>query len=1230
MIGRSGREWIVRAYQVRHGHLRPHDGIKPHQVDLVSDPAGSTFGAFRRFTNRAERSQALTFLGVAGHAAPALLDLVDSAESTPAIVTAWAPGRSKVQLANLIDPDDLLSQLESGRRWKPADALRLLIPVADVLDRVAERGFVPLELSPDHLIENGGAIRLVGLGRHIYRPTDDLIPNPCGMSLPTTQLLCGTLPDPKASAREWRELQANLLLRLAGWMCGGLPPWSWGHLSRTEEQAAYLKDSGFSTVPSLEIGRLAATLADAARNERAEEAKQRIERAACVLFFSEAATKSVRESREEWQRGLCNTDLAATVIAVEAHRMRVQLEAGGEKWPFYVSRTHTPQGADKRSAVDLRHCYSTGDGVTVVVSQAHPMIARVVVRPGAVPRGRKRLDPVRINAESVRLGLLEQYGPDVVAVAALPSNRQASPVAALLSGAGWLLVDEDELKTIARTVTRRAKSARIVVAGPAGKALAAVLPAHYEEIRPADASGSMIAGRVAATLPYISDPDLDAFATEILFDEGGAALRRRTFPAGWSLAMNEAALLHKKARKDLGRQLRNELDELSALYGTDTELLLRVAEVCGRPAMRNAPWNELRMRLRSAAPVLAHMPTAGDLRNDLMHALLSRTTDTLYRDVTRWLLPVALHLSAIYAREHEISAKPLHELLYTRDGIRRLALLGRMATALPNYSIETLLDAVGKLDQRQVEMVLEVPAPSLQFLVGKLASVQLLEVLAPHIAGPDLDLLNRYTPRSWELLLGGLQQPEHLSALGLGWALVVERDTKGTVDARALLEIARLAGMEPRYAVRALLEAPTGHWDSIFTNRALSAVWLAAFGRFDLVPVLAVFPNVADLIEVFSPSSVRAAATADLVEEHLRTLATFAEYAQFEPRAVLTAFLNLQANASHVVRFEGPAAAYWASSQVSSGMSLIDTLAELIEQPGILRSWLVTGDRQSLRILSSILGGEPKSLGLAPPEGQALLELLESQPGLLRLTRTLLFPSQRLQLLRLAATVPHHSIAIAPIADALPKMLDEPDPDSLIRLILDESLTFEQAKFSIRNSLNGEERALLRILGPLDLTADLLAIAEEYGRATARDTGVLAQSRPDAPAAIRFWGPDWIPILAYERGNQIARLLASHPCPSEKVSRWLLAVGDNGLIAMASYGQVFLELVHTCDPPPHDVKLIVAILDQGGDAQSYRLIARFGFPFQSWPIVIANSRRPVEDLLLDVWSSDGWNPSHPG
>ena len=555
-------------------------------------------------------------------------------------------------------------------------------------------------------------------------------------------------------------------------------------------------------------------------------------------------------------------------------------------------------------------------------------------------------------------------------------------------------------------------------------------------------------------------------------------------------ALGEEGFRAKQARaaRDQGRQLRTELDELNALFGSDTELLLRVAEMRERPGLRGEAWIQMRARLGEAAPVLLGMPPSGSLRNDLMHALLSRTTDNLHGDVTRRLLPVAPRLAQVYEPELRLGGLTLHELLYTREGIRKLGLLGRLATALPSHPVQSLLTAVGRLEQPLVDALLDVPAPSLQFLVGRLGSTELFDALRPFIDGPDLDLLGQYTPTAWRLLLEGLRQPEHLTALGLGWTLVVERDPDGTMDARVLLEIARQAETEARYAVRALLEIPAGQWPRLLAAPAVAAAWLRAFGRLDIAQVLDAFPDAADLLRNFSPQALRAAALHGLETGLLRALDEFAAATGLAAGDVVTAFLNIGAEAADAAIFASPAAAAWTAAELGAGASLDDVMANLIEEPGLLRTWLVTGEKLPRQVLTGVLGADPRSLSVRQGEGIRLVGLLEAQPALLPLVRDLIFPSQRLRLLRLAlAHHPERPIACQSVREALPALLDRPDTQPVLALMLDEQLTYAQACMALDRRLDEAGRALLRALGPLLPSDDLSAVASLYGTPLARD-----------------------------------------------------------------------------------------------------------------------------------------------
>ncbi|REE97766.1 hypothetical protein [Thermomonospora umbrina] len=1260
MRGRSGREWVSLHPLIRPGHLRPHqsetDVAPPHQVDLVSDEGGNTFGALRRFARRRDRERALALLAAAGPVAPVLLDLIEDVDMPPSVVTAWAPGRpghAAVALDRLVEPDDLLAQLEEGRRWRPAEALRLLAPLGEALDRLDGRGFVPMELSPDHLVENGGAIRLVGLSRHVYKPRERSLPAPSGMSLATTQLIGGHLPSAGATPGEWRRAQTLVLLRLAGWMCCGLPPGSWGDVHDDAGNEEYLRFAGFASVPRLEPGRLAASLAAASETEQWAEAERRVRDAPCVVFYDPAGCRGQDETIQAWLEGLIGQRVNAEVTEVEQGHVRVRLDnLGTDTWRIRIPRRSTPQAAPRtqQRRVDLTEHYAVGRSVTVVIDAVTPdendprrvreTTARIVEGSGAPARARQKRPPVTVNPEAVRLGLLEEHGPGVVAVAAF-ADRHTSPAAALLSGAGWTVVNPGDLDTVADTVRGLSPGARVVIAGRPGTRLSSALtrnpPRVLDEVLPTAASGPRIAGLSAASLPFVADHDFKAFDAEVLRGEGGASLRRRTFTAGWALARTGDAYRNRlqQAKRDQGRTLRRELVELNTLYGADTELLLRVVDAIGRPGLRREGRNQLWANLRRAAPVLLCVPAHGRLREDLMHALLGRTPETLYSEVTRRLLPVAARLAEVYEPSLRIGERALQELLVTREGIRRLGLFGRLATALPQYAVPELLNAIEPLDSSLVDALFDIPAPSLQHLVGKLGSPRLLDALSPFIDGPDLDLLGQYTPKAWTLLLEGLRQPEHLTALGLGWALIVERDPAGAVDARVLLEIARRSGREPRYAVRALLETPSDEWAAVLASPEVSAAWLSAFGRLDVAPVLDAFPGAGRLFAAFTPKALRAAATAGLDEAALESLVSFGRGTGLEPSEVLREFLDAEGEPNEAQVFAGPAPAAWASARLAAGESPADVVFRLLDDPGLLRDWLVNGDTLPRRVLADTLGGDLRALGVAPAEGRRLVALLEDQPGLLELAYPLPFPSQRLRLLRLALDRPDGSLVRREVADALPDVLEDPDAERLLDFIAGDGLTFGQARRALDLGLDASGREMLRELGPLPVDAAVLRVASAHGVAVARWTAVLAQTVPSAPEVVASWGPRWLPLLAHPGGGEIARLLAPFRLPpheSARSSPWLLAAGHDGLSALSRHGRTLLDLVAATDPPPADAVLIDRLLTLGGNAAAYLLISAHGLPPSTWPEAIrllAQGWDP-EDVLLHFWSSTGLQPLHLG
>ena len=453
---------------------------------------------------------------------------------------------------------------------------------------------------------------------------------------------------------------------------------------------------------------------------------------------------------------------------------------------------------------------------------------------------------------------------------------------------------------------------------------------------------------------------------------------------------------------------------------------------------------------------------------------------------------------------------------------------------------------------------------------------------------------------------------------------MVEHDPAGEVDARVLLEIARQAQTEARYAVRALLEIPADQWGRLLAAPAVAATWLRAFGRLDARPVLDAFPDAADLLRRFSPQALRAAALHGLGTGLLAALDEFARQAGLSAGDVVTAFLDIGADAADATVFASPAAAAWTSAQLRAGTALRDVMADLIELPGLLRTWLITGEKLPSRVLAGVLGADLRSLGIERAEGTRLVALLEAQPALLPMLRNLVFPSQRLRLLRLALAHPGRSLACQPVRDALPDLLDRSETERILALMLDDQLSYAQARIALDRCLDTADRALLRALGPLLPSDDLFAVASSYGISLARDVAILEQTRPGAARVIRFWGSRWLPLLAGPAGGRITALLAGFRNPGSAASAWLRAAGEDGLIELGRHGQALLTLVEQANPHPADATLLGQLIRLGGGAAAYHLIVAYGVPYHQWPTVVRRVGEPTEDILLALWSSDGW------
>jgi hypothetical protein len=1234
--GKSGRMWTVLPLLLPGGHLRPpgDDRYAPaRQVSFVHNEPDDTYGALRSYADRRQRSAAISLLVAGSPVTPVLLDMVDDPALPPAIVTAWSAGGSDVMLARLHEADDLAYVLESGLRWTPAQALRTLVPLGKALDSLADKGFVPIELSPDHLIYNGGSIKLAGIGRHLYRPDSGDIPDVSGMSLPSVLLLGDDHPAPGARLAVWRAAQQRALLRLAGWMSCGLPPAAWGPVSAPSDLDAYLRHAGFTRMPRLTSGELAVSLAAAADYEEDADADRRLDHAAAVLCYDDPACSAPGESLYDWVAAYQGQNLAATVDEVGTDAVKARIEVpGGDPWTVRVPWQATPY-ARQRGFVDLTNHYAVGDPVTIRLRQVvragggHPRTEAEIVGGGGLvmrPRVKSR---VEINPESLRLGLLHEHGPAVVAIAVF-DRRKTGVLSSLLSGAGWVLIEPADLTGLAHRLRRLSPQVRLMIAGVPSAALTEALGnAATEIVLPSSsAAPPQVSHRPATDLPFIRDPTLEEFRR--MSPEGaGRSFGRRTFAAGWAYAWASQG-------QPLTR-LNPQVTHYADLFAANTELLIRIVTFIRRPGNRSIDPNQIDANLERAAPLLGSIPAQGRFRQDLISALLGTTYEDLYQVVTRRLLPVAARLADTYDPDLPLGGRRMDENLYDQAGVRRLGLFGRLATALPGHAAADLADVVSALDDELVVALADIPAPSLQYLVARLHSPQMLDKLRSLISRPDLDLLNRYTPAAWRLLLEGLHHPEHLGPLGLGWALVVERDPAGSVDARALIRLAAVTGRQPTYIVRALLETPAESWVAISARPALAQHWLAEFGTLDFSTVLSLYPDAEHIVARVGPRPLRAAAGADLNRDQLERVLAFATSVGATPEQMVNAIIATEADLAESPELTGPAAIAWISYRLSEGSDLGDTILELLENPGLLRTWAVEGPGISSRILADVLGTRPqdlRDLGLDASEGRALVKLLADSPGLIRLGQEIIFPRQRLALLRLAAERTDRSLVHQSVIEALPGLLDETNPGAALDQILDEHLTIAQVVRARTLGLDRAGRRVLLAMGPLatELPAEDVAILVDLGSAEGRgfaaDAAQAEVRLPGTAQLLSRWGARWLPVLVGPDGRQVASLLSRYtPHEPKLATSWLLATGHNGLRALARHGDRLLDFLAGVQPPAADVLLIDELLEHDlPHAPLYALIVTYGLPRETWRpagLMLADGKE-TGDVLLDLWDAN--------
>ncbi|MEU9187081.1 hypothetical protein AB0D14_21560 [Streptomyces sp. NPDC048484] len=1138
--GRSGRFWEPHTVQLRPGHLRSAAAAEIRATRMVKDEDEDVYGALRVFPNRRQRGQAAALLAAGNPVTPALLDLVDHPGLPPALITAWAPGASSVPLRALRERDDLDAMLTAGHRWTPAEALRTLVPLGRALDDMARAGFVPIELSPDHLVVNSGSMMMAGIGRHGYIPSEGRMPGAQGMSLPTALLLGSDLPTAgtgKEAFARWREVQVRALTRLAGWMACGLPPGAWGSVDGPADLGAYLRAAGFRRVPALRPGRLADTLAREAHEEEQAHAEADISEARALLVYDDVAQYSGGSRRE-------------------------------------------------------------------------------------------------INPEALRLALLHDHGPKVIALAAFDDRRLNTRVATLLSGAGWVLVRPDELMNRVCLVASAAAHARVVIAGRIGAAdlrrVQRESARSVEQVDPEDLSltASKIAGMRADQLPYLTDPALEQYTEELLQDPSvpvarrrstGQAIRRRTFAAGWTLKLGGADRMRPRERGML-------LDRMADCFGTNTELLVAVR------ARQNAPGLRKRNRqlddagMRRLVTALSGVPRSG-FRDCLMSALLGPAEEDLYGEAARRLLPVAGRLADVFDARRPVGpdALPMDDALRQRPGIRRVGLYGRLCTAVPEVEPERMAAAVTQMDDTLVSLLSQIPAPSLQFLAGRLEDPKLLDLLRPHLQGDDLDLLARYTPQMWRRLLEGLRQPQHLGVLGLGWVQVVEQDVTGAVDARVLSQIAADADVSGHDTVRALLGTAPADWPVVCTHPALAARWLAEQGALDIAEIVASFPDTRAALAEYGTEGLRHALELGLDQLSMSRIKGYADGIGRTADEVLTAFQERGfERAEQTEPLDTAAAVAWSRWQLGRGEELDWVLGNVISRPGKIRTWAVYGPRLEQRVAAAVMGP-----GAVPETADALA----ADPVLLPLLATLSSPDQRTALLRLYAA--EREATLDPRARReLPLILSAADPAQALRTLLRDGLGVVAQQFAERHRLSPEQRRMLAELAPLtsELAArsleSVLQVGARFGPRVAVTAAVVEQRLPGSAEEVSVWGPRWLPLLAGGSGPRVLRLLveqrAKHGARAGVLTPWLLAAGEDGLALVERFGSDALDLVLATEAAPAEARLLGELLMLPGFGPTlYGLVTGYGLPPETWSRtarMLAGGEQP-ERVLLRLWSS---------
>ncbi|MGW2785729.1 hypothetical protein ACWC3X_31475 [Streptomyces populi] len=639
VTGRSGRGWDLVDRLIR-------PVGEPSRVRMVKAVDGSALGALRAAAPQDQASldtAVPVLMGTSQFVVPVLLDVLpaDDAEGTR-YITTWATGDAIGTDATRQRDDSLAHEMERGLRMSPTQALELLAPLGALLQEAAERGVLPVELSPDHLVVDNGSLRLTGFSRHGYAPQRGIRPAWSNAS-PWTRGLLGD-EEPPADAQALRRYQFRALWALAGWLGSGRRPATWRAVASDEHLQEYLRSAGFRVNPFAHTEMSPAVLTDAVRDQRRADTVAEIAATAAVVVYEVGAPLDVRDD-EKYLRSLVGGVHRAEVRGVSATDGVVH----HVKLPGEIS-VRLP----KPKTVTDAHKAEVGHWIVVEITSYDTRLDKNSRALGL--RGRQVLDveptplPERqvVNPEAIRLAALLERRRPVLGIARIGSQDLTSDLAGLLGTSGWVLTEDKPADLLERVVelsrqeTGTAPDVYLVGVpenslGPATREASRIhrlVPGQEVTFAVrSSADGTSLPVRWQE-LPFVRDTDLGAVRREVYPNSSaGKSVARQTFPAAFAARATDPdaparfiTTAHRAFR--------------DALHRRPDILVLTVADLAARRRNLGSRVDEHLRNLRNGRHLLSALPVVGPVVSDVVRTLGDRQLGTAVPallDLSGWL-----------------------------------------------------------------------------------------------------------------------------------------------------------------------------------------------------------------------------------------------------------------------------------------------------------------------------------------------------------------------------------------------------------------------------------------------------------------------------------------------------------------------------------------------------------------------------------------------------------------